>query len=248
MSRKTLHVSPFGVLLAGLVLAACGGVPDAGLEPLEEGPTGSRESALCSGLSVTQLDINGISTFQGEMAGNGPWTVSTSSNAVRLEYYVDGALRSVSEEMGTPNAAGTISGTWSFSTAGIACGTHTFEVRAYPMVISSSGSRTTCFESPRVLTRSVTEACATPLYAWHNCTRKTSTTVECKGAAQGGTAPYTAWWKVGNSGTWFAGSMTQTFSYALNTPYYFRVKDATGAWSDDGYFCSCSTTSCNICN
>jgi hypothetical protein len=246
MSRKTLHV-PFGVLLAGLVLAACGGVPDAGLDPMEEGPTGTREAALCSGLSVTDLGLNGISTYQGEMAGNGAWTVSTSSNAARLEFYVDGALRSVSEEVGTPNASGTISGSWYFSTTGIACGTRTFEVRAFPMVISSSGSRTTCFESPRVLTRSVTEACPDPLYSWHNCTRKTSTTVECKGGAQGGAAPYAAYWKVGHAGAWFAGSMTQTFAYATNTPYYFRVQDAAGTWSE-GYFCMCSTTSCNICS
>jgi len=39
--------------------------------------------------------------------------------------------------------------------------------------------------------------------------------------------------------------MTQTFAYALNTPRFFRVKDAAGAWSE-GYFCSCNPTSCNI--
>ncbi|HYO71239.1 MAG TPA: hypothetical protein VEU33_34680 [Archangium sp.] len=247
MTHKTLHI-PLGVLLAGLVLAACGGVPDAGQEPLDEGQTGRREAALCSGLSVTDLTLNGISTFQGEMAGNGAWTVSTSSNAARLEFYVDGALRSVSEEVGTPNATGTISGSWYFSATGVACGTHTFEVRAWPMVISSSGSRTTCYENaPRVITRSVTEACPEPPISWHNCVRKTSTTVQCTGGAQGGTAPYTAYWKVGHSGRWFAGSMIQTFTYALNTPYYFQVKDAAGTLVG-GEFCMCSTTSCNICS
>ncbi|HZH15299.1 MAG TPA: hypothetical protein VE057_13180 [Archangium sp.] len=39
--------------------------------------------------------------------------------------------------------------------------------------------------------------------------------------------------------------MTQTFAYALNTPRFFRVKDAAGAWSE-GYFCSCNPISCNI--
>ncbi|WPB82383.1 hypothetical protein KYC5002_25100 [Archangium violaceum] len=247
MPRDTFHL-PFGILLAGLVLAACGGVTEAELVPVGEEPTGTREAALCSGLSVTDLTLNGISTYQGEMAGNGAWTVSTSSNAARLEFYVDGVLRSTSEEVGTPNTSGTISGTWFFSTTGIACGTRSFEVRAYPMVISSTGSRTTCYESRRTLTRSVTEACPSPPDAWPNCVRKTSTTVECTGTAQGGAAPYTAYWKVGSSGTWFAGSMTQTFSYALNTPYYFRVKDAAGVWSYDGYFCMCNTTACNICN
>lgn len=67
-------------------------------------------------------------------------------------------------------------------------------------------------------------------------------------ASQGGAAPYTAYWKVGTNGAWFAGSMTQTFQYVLNTPYYFKVRDAAGAWSDDGYSCSCSTTACNICS
>ena len=234
--------------LLSVLLAACGSAPEAGVAPMDEEAVGTREAALCSGLSVTGLNINGISTFQGEMAGNGGWVVSTSANAARLEYYVDGVLRSFSEEPGTPNASGFNSGTWYFSTANVACGTHTFEVRAYPMVITSSGGRTTCMESPRSVSQSVTEACPAPPTAWHSCTRKTSTTVQCTGAAQGGTAPYTAYWKVGSSGSWFAGSMTQTFQYALNTPYYFKVRDAAGAWSENEYFCSCGSTGCNICD
>ncbi|NMO16821.1 hypothetical protein HPC49_04760 [Pyxidicoccus fallax] len=97
-------------------------------------------------------------------------------------------------------------------------------------------------------TVAVTWGGVSPLYSWHNCTRINSTTVSCTGAAQGGVAPYTAYWKRGNTGSWFVGSMTQTFPYAVNTPYYFRVQDSASNWSFDGYFCMCDGTSCNICN
>lgn len=153
-------------LLSGLLMTACGGGPEAGLAPSEE-PLGTAGSALCSGASVTSLTISGISTYQGEMAGSGNWKVSTATNAVRLEYYVDGALRSSEDRCdaagGTTNCTG--SGPWHFSASGISCGTHTFLVKAYPMVIDSAGNRTTCWDSPKSLSRSVAgDACPPLLY------------------------------------------------------------------------------------
>ena len=155
-TRSVLHA-----LLSGLVLSACGGVPgEAGLAPAEE-TLGTTSSAMCSGLSVTSLTLSGISTYQGEMAGNGSWEVSTFANATRLEYRVDGVLRSSEERVGTYNAStNTYQGAWYFSATGISCGTHNFELKAYPMVIDSAGNRTVCWDSPRSLSQPVAgDAC-----------------------------------------------------------------------------------------
>jgi hypothetical protein len=126
-------------LVSGLVLAACGGIPPDGQE-LSEESLGTRKAALCSGLSVTSLSILGVSSYEGEAAASGSWAVSTFSSGVRLEYYVDGVQRSYDERTGT-------SGSWYFSATGITCATHTFLVKAFPMVIDSGGNRTVCLES-----------------------------------------------------------------------------------------------------
>ncbi len=138
MQRELMRTS-LRVLLSGLMLTACG-APELG-GALTEEALGARESALCSGASVSSLTLDGVSSYLGEAAGSGGWGVSTSSNAVRLEYYVDGVQRSYEERPGT-------SGAWYFSKNGIACGSHTFEVRAFPMVIDSAGNRTTCSDVP----------------------------------------------------------------------------------------------------
>jgi hypothetical protein len=131
---------------------ACGNIPETAPTLVEE-PLGTRESALCSGPSVSTLNIAGASSYASELASSGSWAVSTSANAARLEYYVDGFLSSTDERTGT-------SGTWYFSQGGVACGSHTFEVRAYPMVIDSSGNRTTCYSSPRTVSQTVVEDCS----------------------------------------------------------------------------------------
>ena len=142
--------APFWALLLGLWLGACGGVPEAGLAPGDE-PLGTQESALCVGLSVTTLTTSGISSYQGELAGSGSWAVSSGANGIRLEYYLDGVLLSVEERLGT-------SGTWYFS-GEMTCGTHTFQVRGYPMVVDSGGTRTTCYSGSKSVSQSVTETC-----------------------------------------------------------------------------------------
>ncbi|HYO57135.1 hypothetical protein [Archangium sp.] len=152
---------PASLLLCGLLmLVACGGSPEAGLTPAEES-LGTQEAELCSGASVTQLTISGISTYQGEMAGSGNWEVAYPANAVRLDYFVDGNLRGSEERRGTTYNTNppTPSGTWYFSSAGISCGTHTFTIRAIPMSIDSAGNRATCWDSPREFSQSVTESC-----------------------------------------------------------------------------------------
>ncbi|WNG59553.1 hypothetical protein F0U59_36210 [Archangium gephyra] len=140
-------------LLSGLLLAGCGG----GLEPVPIGsaePLGVQESELCSSLSVTSLTLSGASIFEGELAGSGSWTVSTSSNAVLLEYYVDNVKVAYEERPGA-------TGTWYFSNGGVSCGVnHTFMVKAWPMVIDSSGVRTTCLNGSKSVSKIVSETCA----------------------------------------------------------------------------------------
>ncbi|HSP78706.1 MAG TPA: hypothetical protein VLQ93_09270 [Myxococcaceae bacterium] len=138
-------------LLPGLLLGCGGDTSEAvGAEPGES--LGTQESALCSGLSVTSLVISDASTYQGTMAAVGTWAVSQFANAVRLDYYVDGVLYSSDERPGN-------SGTWYFSANGVACGTRTLMVKAYPMVIDSNDNRTTCWTAPNTVSQSVTEPC-----------------------------------------------------------------------------------------
>ncbi|HYO58482.1 hypothetical protein [Archangium sp.] len=258
MLRKTTHVS-LRALLSGLLLAACGGVPEAGLAPAAE-PLGTAEAAMCSGISVTSLTLSGISTYQGEMAGNGGWAVSPGANAVRLEYYVDGALRSTEERFGTYNSStNTYQGTWYFSTTGIACGSRGFVVKAVPMIIDSMGNRTTCSDSPRSLSQTVTEPCPTPAVSLHFCYRYpdpyTASTVRCDASASGGSGTYNVFWRKNSTGAWVQGQWTQFFdcAYPSNPPPYnsylaqtqFQVKVIDSAGRESAIQTS-STFSCEI--
>ncbi|HEX5744870.1 MAG TPA: AMP-binding protein [Archangium sp.] len=141
-----------GALLCGWLMGVgCGGQDTGGVPAVE--PLGTQEAAMCAGTSVSSLSLAGISTYEGEMAGNGQWAVASPANAVRLEYYLDNVLQSSEER---PYA----SGTWYFSTAGVACGSHGFLVKAIPMVIDSAGNRTVCWSSPgRTLTQTVADGC-----------------------------------------------------------------------------------------
>jgi hypothetical protein len=221
-----MRPSPFRLLviawLSGLFMAACGDAPEVERAPAAE-PLGVQESAMCSGLSVTQLSINGISTYLGEMAGNGPWSVSAGANAVRLEYYVDGELRSIEERMGT-------SDTWYFSTSGLVCGTHNF-----------MGNRTVCLSNSVSVSHSVTEACPGPS-ASMSCSRVSSTTLRCTGSATGGSGSYNPqWqeWEYGSPMGWYAGTMVGNF-YCLSPgtsgnftkKIEFKVIDGNGAASN----------------
>jgi hypothetical protein len=233
MRRSTLR-SHLTALLSGLLLAACGGVPEAELLPAAE-PLGTEQSALCSGLSVTNLTLSDVSTYGGLMSGVGNWAVSLLSNAVRLEYYVDGVLRSTDDRPG-------FSGSWYFSTSGIACGPRTFTVKAYPMVIDSNNNRTVCYDSPRVLTQTVTEPCPNPT-ASVSCSRSTTLMVRCTGSATGGSGTYTTYywqdWEYGYPNGWLTGSTTRSFYCPQSTTqgstqwrYDFKVIDSNGRESN----------------
>jgi hypothetical protein len=145
---RHLTRSPFCLLLSGLLLMACGPISEEAPEAL-----GVVESAMCSNSAVTALSISGMTTYQGEMAGSGTYAVSYPANAVWLEYRIDGVVQATEERLGA-------SGTWYFSKAPVACGTRTFSVKAWPRVVSSDGSSTTCLSNASLTaSKSVTEAC-----------------------------------------------------------------------------------------
>jgi hypothetical protein len=233
---RSLIRSPLLLLLSGLMLTACGGAPEAGLAPTDEELLGTTEAPLCSGASVSTLTIAGISTYLGEMAGSGSWAVTYPANAVRLEFYIDGVLQSVTEQPGS-------SGTWYFSQTGVACGTRAFMVKAIPMVIDSGGVRTTCWTSgPLTRSQNVTETCAPT--ASLSCSF-TSPVYDCTGSASGGTNPLTPVWRVSTknngSSTWQEGQwydsaywnesfICKPWSYSVRVE--FRVRDAQGVYSN----------------
>jgi hypothetical protein len=218
MKRGSMRSMLCGVL-SGLLLAACGG-PEEGVSAAEES-LGTQQAALCSGLSVTTLNLNGMSSYGGELAGSGNWAVSSGANAVRLEYRVDGVLRSYEERTGS-------SGTWYMSSTGTTCGAHNVEVKAWPMVIDSAGNRTTCMDAPNTLTQSVTQGCPTTSLS---CTRS-STTVNCTGSGSGGTGGYTLFWRSEEQsdygsyvGSWYQASGSQGF--------YCPIKHGEVVWNGD---------------
>ncbi|SEN07977.1 hypothetical protein SAMN05444354_13030 [Stigmatella aurantiaca] len=141
-------------LFAGFLGMACGGTGDDSPAPASP-ELGVQESELCSAVSVTSLTLTGASTYMGELAGNGTWAVSTFSNAVRLEYYLDGALFAYEERPGH-------SGLFYFSRNGVSCDVwHSLQVKAFPMIIDSNGNRTTCVSGSRtVLKDDLGESCS----------------------------------------------------------------------------------------
>ncbi|HSP78850.1 MAG TPA: hypothetical protein VLQ93_09990 [Myxococcaceae bacterium] len=234
---RNLIRAPRSLLLSGLMLAACGGAPEAELASPAEELLGTAEAPICSGASVSSLTILDISTYQGEMSGAGLWEVTYPANAVRLEFYIDDVLQATTEKSGSR------SGSWNFSQSGVACGPRTFRVTAIPMVIDSEGSRTTCWTSgPQSLSQVVTEACAPT--ASLSCSF-TSPIYDCTGSASGGTNPLTPMWRVSTrnngSSTWQVGEWYDSTSWSgsfvckpwsYSTRVEFRVRDAQGLYSN----------------
>ncbi|MET0401463.1 MAG: hypothetical protein ABW123_03630 [Cystobacter sp.] len=225
MKRNPLCL-PVGLLMSGLVLG-CGAMPG---EPGAVGdePLGTDASAMCLGLSVSNLTFSGMSSWGGDLVGQGAWAVASTANAVRLEYRIDGVWHGDAELTGR-------SGTWYLSRGGTTCGSHTVEVKAFPMVIDSAGNRILCGESPRTITQTVDQGCPT---AALTCTAS-GNNVTCTAAGSGGTGgPYTFSWQeeqidpMGGQYTspWMPGTATNGFYCApLRTRdemlrYIMRVK------------------------
>jgi hypothetical protein len=242
MNRDLLR-HPLCLLLSGLMLTACGGNPDEGLTPAEEW-LGTQESAICAGASVSNLTISGFSSYGGLAAGSGTWAVTYPANAVHLDFYIDGVVRGVTELLGDSNRTGT----WNFSYEPVSCGSsHTFEVRAYPMSISSSGEKSWCPGSgTQVRTQTFTEACPT---AALSCSRSSSTAITCTGGGSGGNGgPYNGYWyetEKHNSGLessygWYQAPLTTTFYCRMSSIFFpsngtltisFSARDVSGLFS-----------------
>ncbi|MDC0709625.1 hypothetical protein POL68_14230 [Stigmatella sp. ncwal1] len=229
------RLSRFGLLrimLVGLFPMACGN-PESSLA---EEPLGTSDAALCSGVSVSSLSIADGSSYGGDLAVFGSFAVSVFSNAVRLEYSVDGVLKAV-DERPQPN------GSWYFSGNGLTCGAHAFQVKAYPMIIDSNGNRTTCYDGgPRTVSRTFTQACPS---ASISCMRTSADQVTCTGSANGGTGSYTPFVQEElrpadhpesnyNTG-WYPGGWSwtrycpQAYSFPLDEIFVrFKVRDNSG--------------------
>ncbi|AKJ06039.1 hypothetical protein ATI61_110217 [Archangium gephyra] len=224
-------------LMSGLLLAACGGASEDALAPAEE-QLGTRESAMCVDLDVSMLTIDGVSSYEGVAAGAGQWAVSTGANGVRMEFSVDGVLRSSTEYLGT-------SGTWNFSAGSMGCGNHLLEVKAFPMVVDSAGNRTTCYDFPMTDERGFSQYCnpTTSL----SCTRVSTYSVKCTGSVSLGTGTHTAYWQTSSlsedSSGWYQGTLSRNVGCEQRTTYNkdrpldtlvveFKVQDSNGNWSD----------------
>lgn len=223
-------------LMSGLLLAACGGAPEDALVPAGE-QVGTQQSPLCVDLSVSGLNIAGVSSYEGIAAGAGSWAVSTGANGVRTEFWVDGTLRSATEYLGN-------SGSWNFSAGGMGCGGHNLVVKAFPMIVDSGGNRTTCYDSPQSVTASFSQYC--PPTTSLSCTRTTNYALKCTGSVGLGTGSHTAYWQdsvAGEDYGWFQGTLTQTFGCEARTAenkywplqtvtFSFKVQDSNGNWSN----------------
>ncbi|WP_052517760.1 hypothetical protein [Archangium violaceum] len=234
-------------LLSGVLLTGCGGIPDeAGPTPAGEESVGTRESAMCSTMSVTHLAVSGMDSYEGVLAGAGTWTVSPNANSVYLEYYLDNNPTPTMQRLpGTYDpSTGTTSGTWSYSIGGVSCGGHTVTIKAYARHISSNGAEEIC-STPMTVTRTVIQDGACKPTTSVSCKRISNATIRCTGTASGGSGSYTPYWQEYWDSEiyqeqylydWFQRPWTADFQcvnttsttyYDLNQ-YHFRVIDSTG--------------------
>ncbi|WPB82007.1 hypothetical protein KYC5002_23195 [Archangium violaceum] len=240
-----MHIDPIRsvlrALLSGLMLSACGGMPDeVGLAPAGE-TLGTQEAALdCAGASVTTLNIGGMSSWGGVLSGGGNWSVTYPANGVKLSFYVDGVWRGDQTLQGDANR----SGSWSFNDSSISCGSHTFQVRAYPAIYDSSGNPPgTCATGSTSKTFAFTQGCPT---ANLSCTQ-IPYSASCTGSGSGGTGGYTHFMQdvytengVTNANPWREGGTSWGAYCPLVTggttgtrqiTVYYKVIDSSGAQS-----------------
>ncbi|WNG62551.1 hypothetical protein F0U59_09465 [Archangium gephyra] len=211
---------------------------------------------MCSLMSVINLNVDGMSSWGGELAGGGTWETSTYANSVYLEISVDGTPPSTQKIPGTyDSTTGTYRGNWSFSAAGMTCGSHTVVVKAFPRNLNSAGQEEICTgNTPVTRTQSVVQACPT---ASLSCSTSFDF-INCTGSASGGTSGYTPLWQTSlrfqdgssNTSAWEEGGWTNG-AHCLpviirgepmyQQYFYFKVRDSSGVESPArSYFRNCS--------
>jgi len=239
--RKNLLRSVLRASLSGLMLSACGGMPnELGLTPAEES-LGTQEAALdCAGASVTALNIGGMSSWGGVLSGGGNWSVTYPANGVKLSFYVDGVWRGDQTLQGDANR----SGSWSFNDSPIGCGSHTFQVRAIPAVYDSNGNPPgTCAAGSTSRTFTFTQGCPT---ANLSCTQETYS-ASCTGSGSGGTGGYThsmqevyvdngittanPWREGATSWAGYCPMVTSSTTVTRQIIVYYKVIDSSGMQS-----------------
>lgn len=237
MKRELLNSSL--CLLASGFMLACGGAPEQELAPSAE-VLGTREAALdCAGASVSGLGIQGASSYGGVASGGGTWAATYPANAVFLEYYLDGVLKGSEYKMGDSSRTGA----WNFNTSPVSCGSHTFEVRAYPAVHDSTTGYGKCTTGSKTASTSITQACPT---ASLSCTRTSTWAVTCTGSGGGGTGTRTPYWQLTGlsahdttemqfysweaSSSWSKGYPCEqtSSSFADRLKFEFKVRDESG--------------------
>ncbi|HZH17440.1 MAG TPA: hypothetical protein VE057_24015 [Archangium sp.] len=249
MPRKTIHVS-LSAVLSGLMLSACGGVPEEGMAPAGAEAVGTRESAMCAVMSVTNLTVEGMDSFDHVTAGAGAWSVSPNANSIYMEYWFDNETIPTKQRIsGTYDpATGKTNGRWSYSKGNVSCGAHKVVIKGFARHLRSDGSEEICSE-PWTITRNVYEDCGTPTLNSLFCSRYpdpyTASTVRCDTYASGGSGIYTYWWRT-NSGSWIQGQSHGSHFFNCTYPsnsYYtyaaqYQVKAVDSAGRETGILTS----------
>jgi hypothetical protein len=178
------------------------------------------------GQSVTALASNGISSWAGEMAGNGRWEVSGGANAVCMEHRVNGSLRSL---RGAHQHLGFLAlqhhghHLWLAHLRGEGLPHGHRQLRQPHHLLGESRVRLPGCHSG-LPTASI--SCSRPLEI-----------INCTGTASDGTCGYTQFWKEQDdtsASPWYQGVWTASFSYPMKTlehPYnatlliQFKIRD-----------------------
>lgn len=249
MPRKTTHVS-LAAALSGLMLSACGGVSEEGPAPAGPEAVGTQQSAMCSLMSVTNLTVEGMDSYNHVTSGAGAWSVSPNTNSVYMEFWFDNEAYPTRQTLtGTWDpATGNTNGRWSYSRGNVSCGSHTVVIKAFPRSIRSDGSEEVC-STPWTITRNVYEDCGTPSLSSLYCSRYpdpyTASTVRCDAFATGGSGIYNYWWRT-NNGSWVQGqshgsqffNCTYSSSSYYNVPTQYQAKVVDSAGRESGILTS----------
>ncbi|MET0401461.1 MAG: hypothetical protein ABW123_03620 [Cystobacter sp.] len=231
-------------LLSSLLLSACDPSGDVS-SPAPEEALGHTGSALCEGATVSTLSFEGASSYAGVLGAMGKWSV-TSANSIHLKYFLDGrplATSNLRVDAQPGNQAPPYN--WQHSSSGVSCGSHTFQVQAWPRVVTSGQEDTTCLaQGPKVISMPITQDCPA---ASVSCRYISNQQVSCWGGGSGGTGGSTPSWHQQNwvpfhpdwyeTRPWHDGDWSYTFY--CEPPLYasmddgrvqvdFKVRDSAG--------------------
>ncbi len=184
---------------------------------------------LCDGTGATITIFSVSATCTGIASASGSWTVSGGANGAYFEYYVDGQRVQSEAKSGT-------GGSWVFRDGPYSLGTHTFEVKIYPMA-----SGTICWSHGSSASRNFSVDPCPPTVSL-TCRSIGHPTYECTGWVSGGASPYIPYWKLSNY-PWYqrpggSGPFTEQFVCKTKMQVSFKV------WDENGQFSNTATAWC----